>query len=246
MDKKVLMNEILTLLNKVNRQAQILVHLPNMARIDVDLLLAEIRQVYDKTLDLQLKVETTRLEPKTEPKPSHPISTIAEPNSQSSSYPVAQPEEPLLFPEPEILEPEIPKPVQPSYEEYSQPQQITTHPSTHPESGVNAASVAQPKSVHQAYEDRTADQSIASRLQYNPINDLRSAIGISDKFLLMSQLFNGSLEQYNAAIERLNNFYNYDDAEIFLGSLKILHDWTDELPAIERLLYLIRRRYQKE
>ena len=55
MDKKVLMNEILTLLNKVNQHAQILGQLPNMARIDVDLLLSEIRQVYDKTLDLDRK-----------------------------------------------------------------------------------------------------------------------------------------------------------------------------------------------
>ena len=241
MDKKVLINEILTLLNKVNRQAQILVHLPNMARIDVDLLLAELRQVYDKTLDLQLKVETTRLEPKTETKTTHPFSTTSESISQPSTHPASKPEEPLLFPEPEIA-----KPVQTSEEEYPPLQQNTTHQTTHPESTINPATAVPPKSLHQAYEEKIADQSIASRLQYNPINDLRSAIGINDKFLLMSQLFNGSLEKYNAAIERLNNFYSYEDAEIFLGSLKILHDWTDELPAIERLQYLVKRRYQKD
>ena len=237
MDKKVLMNEILTLLDKVNRQAQILVHLPNMARIDVDLLLAEIRQVYDKTLDLQLKVETTRIEPKSEAKPTHPLTAASESISQPSIHSASKPEEPSLFPDPEIS-----KPVQPPYEEHIQPQQTVIQP----ESIVNTVSALQPKSLHQAYEEKIGDQSIASRLQYNPINDLRSAIGINDKFLLMSQLFNGSLEQYNAAIERLNNFYSYEDAEIFLGSLKILHEWADELPAIERLQYLVRRRYQRE
>ena len=116
----------------------------------------------------------------------------------------------------------------------------------HPVQSLNTAATAQPRSLQQSYQDNNADHSIAARLQYNPINDLRSAIGINDKFLLMSQLFKGSLEQYNSAIERLNNFYKYDDAEIFLGSLKILHDWPDELSAIEKLQNFVKRRYQKE
>ena len=260
MDKKILMNEILTLLDKVNRQAQILVHLPNMARIDVDLLLAEIRQVYDKTLDLQLKIETSREEPKTEPKV-----IIAPPVIPKQIFePLVQPEtktpEPLLFPEHEIPKPAPPSdfeyskyqqkveplPTPPSENEYKKPQQSVTPLSIHPVQSLNTAATAQPRSLQQSYQDNNADHSIAARLQYNPINDLRSAIGINDKFLLMSQLFKGSLEQYNSAIERLNNFYKYDDAEIFLGSLKILHDWPDELSAIEKLQNFVKRRYQKE
>ena len=260
MDKKILMNEILTLLDKVDRQAQILVHLPNMARIDVDLLLAQLRQVYDKTLDLQLKIETSRLEPKTEPKVIIAPSAIPESNIELSVPTATIPEEPLLFPEHEIPKPAPPSdyeyspyqqkvtplPTSPPEIEYRQPQQSVTPLSTHSAPSLNATTVAQPKSLQQAYEEKNADHSIAARLQYNPINDLRSAIGINDKFLFMSQLFKGSLEQYNSAIERLNNFYNYEDAEIFLGSLKILHDWADELPAIEKLQNFVKRRYQKE
>lgn len=249
MDKKVLMNEILTLLDKVNSQAQILMHLPNMARIDVDLLLAEIRQVYDKTLDLQLKIEISRQEPKTELKTeSKPIITtspIAESNNQIFVNPEPKPKEPTLFPVPET-----PKPIPPSEYKYSQYQQIPaplpTSPAPIQVAPLNTTSATLPKSLQQAYEEKNADHSLASRLQYNPINDLRSAIGINDKFLLMSQLFKGSLEHYNAAIERLNNFYDYEDADIFLGSLKILHDWADGLPAIDKLQYFLKRRYQKE
>jgi hypothetical protein len=241
MDKKVLMNEILTLLNKVNQQAQVLGHLPNMARIDVDLLLSEIRQVYDKTLDLQIKMEESRQEPKPEVKRENPYMPIPEPTPPPAIHHTPIEEEPLLFTEPEIV-----KPVPTGVFEYIPPPKTVVPEPPAPAPKVIPTPVEKPKSLHQAYEEQTADHSIAARLQYNPINDLRSAIGINDKFLIMNQLFKGSMEQYNSAIERLNGFYNYEDAEIFLGSLKILHDWADDLPANEKLLHFVKRRYQKE
>ncbi|MDP4291729.1 MAG: hypothetical protein Q8908_11660 [Bacteroidota bacterium] len=241
MDKKVLMNEILTLLDKVNRQAQILEHLPNMARIDVDLLLAEIRQVYDKTLDLQSKIENTRQESKNENKSSNSYHPVSEATPPPPVHKEVKTEEPVLFSEP-IIE----KPAPPVDFEYIPPPKVEAPKPVIAEPAVKPPDPASQKSIHEVYEEKTEDHSLLSRLQYNPINDLRSAIGISDKFLIMNQLFKGSLEQYNGAIERLNNFYNYDDAEVFLGSLKILHDWADDLPAIEKLSHFVKRRYQKE
>lgn len=241
MDKKVLMNEILNLLNKVNRQAEILGHLPNMARIDVDLLLAEIRQVYDKAIDLQIKIEETREQTKTENKSAHPVAPPSEPVVHPLAHPAPIIEEPVLFNEPEVekLAPAV------EFEYIPTPKVETPSPAT-PTPATPPTSSSQPKSVHEAYEEQNADHSIVSRLQYNPINDLRSAIGISDKFLIMNQLFKGSLEQYNGAIERLNNFFSYEDADIFIGSLKILHDWADDLPAVAKLQHFVKRRYQKE
>jgi len=241
MDKKVLMNEILTLLDKVNQQGQILSRLPNMARIDVDLLLVQIRQVYDKTLDLQLKIEISRQEHKTEIRNTVPEPVMTEPVIHPTVHPAPKVEEPVLFTEPEPIKPE------PKVDfEYIPAPRVVTPPPALPTPLVIPAPAEQPKSVHQAYEEQITDHSLAAKLQYNPINDLRSAIGINDKFLIMNQLFKGSMEQYNAAIERLNGFYNFEDAEIFLGSLKMLHDWADDLPANEKLLHFVKRRYQKE
>ena len=63
---------------------------------------------------------------------------------------------------------------------------------------------------------------------------------------MMNQLFTGSLEQYNANIERLNNFHNFEDADSFLIQLKELHSWADDLTALEKLNHYVKRRYQKE
>lgn len=261
MEKKALMNEILALLEKVNRQAHILTYLPNMARIDVDLLLAQLRQVYDKTIDLQTSVENSRHEIKPVPKPV----PIVETHLPTPTPPASKPNDPSLFQavEPpkhessvivEIVKenhdvadideevfvlkhsapiiPPTPLPVEPKPIHHVVPEHLHT-----PEA---------PKSLHQAFEEKAVDHSLASRLQYNPINDLRSAIGINDKFLMMNQLFKNSLEHYNTTIDRLNNFHNFEDADDFLIQLKELHSWTDELPALEKLTHYLKRRYQKE
>lgn len=261
MEKKALMNEILALLDKVNRQAQILTILPNMARIDVDLLLAQLRQVYDKTIDLQSSVEDGRHEQKTVVRP---VSTV-ETHLPTPTPPVSAPHDPSLFQpveapkrEPEVIIEIVQDRPEVSNVEVEPPfvkPEVVIHPlsTLRPEAKPihrvvpDHSIIPEPaKSLHQAFEEKTVDHSLASKLQYNPINDLRSAIGINDKFLMMNQLFTGSLEQYNSNIERLNNFHNFDDADAFLFQLKELHGWADDLTAFEKLNHYVKRRYQKE
>ena len=48
------------------------------------------------------------------------------------------------------------------------------------------------------------------------ISDLRKAIGINDKFIMLRDLFAGNEAQYNATIDALNNFTNLDDCMIYI------------------------------
>ncbi len=60
------------------------------------------------------------------------------------------------------------------------------------------------------------DKSIVENLTNRPLADLRAAIGINEKFLFVNELFGGSLQEYNQAIQALNQAGNLDSAlEIF-------------------------------
>lgn len=48
------------------------------------------------------------------------------------------------------------------------------------------------------------------------ISDLRKAIGINDKFIMLRDLFAGNEAQYNATIDALNSFTNLDDCMIYI------------------------------
>lgn len=48
------------------------------------------------------------------------------------------------------------------------------------------------------------------------ISDLRKAIGINDKFIMLRDLFGGNEAQYNATIDALNSFTSLDDCMIYI------------------------------
>lgn len=88
------------------------------------------------------------------------------------------------------------------------------------------------------------DNSLAAKLQQNPIGDLKSAIGINDKFLLVNELFGGSMEKYNKSIENLNDLKTYNGAMIYLNELKIELQWNSSNEAYRKLAELVKHKFE--
>ena len=88
------------------------------------------------------------------------------------------------------------------------------------------------------------DHSLASKLQQNPIPDLKSAIGINDKFLFVNELFGGSMEKYNKSIENLNDLKTLNGALIYLNELKIELQWNSSNEAYQKLKDLVSRKFE--
>jgi len=87
------------------------------------------------------------------------------------------------------------------------------------------------------------DPSIAARMQKAKINDLRSAIGINDKFLFINDLFRGNMQQYNKVLDELNDFKSLGGAQTYLMELKVEHQWDAESNAFNRLSHFVERRF---
>ena len=87
------------------------------------------------------------------------------------------------------------------------------------------------------------DTSLAARLQRKPVSDLASAIGINDKFLLLNELFGGSMEKYNKSIRALNNFSTLLGAKTYMSELQIEFQWNCESDAYKKLDNLVERRF---
>ncbi len=87
------------------------------------------------------------------------------------------------------------------------------------------------------------DRSISAKLQRNPISNLKTAIGINEKFLLMNELFNGNMNDYTEAMNALNNFESYTDATNFINNLEEKYNWDESIESIDLLIDFIQRRY---
>ena len=72
--------------------------------------------------------------------------------------------------------------------------------------------------VHTLADTIAAPKDMASEIvRKERITDLKQAIGINDKFLLLRDLFGGDTERYERTIDRLNEFDDLDDCIIYIS-----------------------------
>ena len=74
---------------------------------------------------------------------------------------------------------------------------------------------------------------------FNRISDLRKAIGINDKFLMIKDLFGGNADLYNTTIDRLNAFDDLDDCMIYIAEN---FAWNPDSVGAKLLVSLIERK----
>lgn len=90
---------------------------------------------------------------------------------------------------------------------------------------------------------KPADKTIAGQAVKQPISNIKASIGINEKFILLKDLFKNNTDEYNDALEKLNNFDTYSDAEDFFQELKAKYNWDAEGKSFQSLAELLNRRY---
>jgi len=87
------------------------------------------------------------------------------------------------------------------------------------------------------------EKRIADKLQENNVIDLRTTIGINDKFLFINELFEGNMRIYDEAIQQLNTSTTMAQADMLLLDLKIAYNWDSESPTVKKFVELVRRKF---
>lgn len=74
--------------------------------------------------------------------------------------------------------------------------------------------------------------------------DVKAAISLNDKLLFIKDLFNGYSLAYSEAIELLNRFDNFAEADAFLQSNYALKNgWSEKPQTVEKLYGVLRKRF---
>lgn len=99
------------------------------------------------------------------------------------------------------------------------------------------------ESVHRKIASKGSSKTLADKLHHNPIKDLKSAIGINEKFLFVNQLFEGNLQNYSAAIEKINSVNDYGMAKQVAADLAGQLNWDDNNEHVKNFMELVERRF---
>jgi hypothetical protein len=76
-----------------------------------------------------------------------------------------------------------------------------------------------------------------------PVKDIKSAIGLNEKFLFINQLFKGDSVTYNAVIDRLNTSTSIELAMNHIQSLSESNNWESHSESARSFIDIIERRF---
>lgn len=264
------------------------------SQIELDLMLDDIRQLYEKFKllgQLNMMPPAIRVEKPSAAAPSpaaHPAETRPEPKEEKQmqaeeqqSEPVAGPiqqppqgeefnaentdrnDEPEKAPAPEHMPPPKEKapfreikpepPAEPRASVTPEVQQTpkpagakTSRPpaqSEKPKPTLADTFHNEKKSLSDTIVSPATDSSLGTRMQAQPIADLKAAIGLNERFNFITDLFANDLLGFDEAVKQLNNAAGRDEALAFLASLHEKYNWDDSIAALSRFTEFVHRRF---
>ncbi len=101
-------------------------------------------------------------------------------------------------------------------------------------------------SLAEKFQDNTELKTVEKKISKKPLKDIKEAIGINDKFLLINELFKGNQHHYNQALQFFNLAEGFDEANGMFSRMKTELGWKEDSKATQILAELIQRRHPLE
>jgi len=252
MENNIIKDEIIELLEIIIEQSEVIsVREGQIPQIEIDIVLSNIRELYDKYRALD---KSNQQMPYLQVQNDKPKPTIVENNLNKEKSEIKKPvvEEKKIIKEEKVIPKEnisqIPLPLDEKIPEKNTepPQEKIQRPSVDLFSSHSTIAdnfKDEKRSLNEKLSLSQTDKSIADKLKKNPIKDLKVSIGINEKFKFINELFEGNLQKYDDGLAKLNSFSNYEEAYKYLLFLKKESGWGDENEAYLLLSELVSRRY---
>jgi outer membrane biosynthesis protein TonB len=233
--------------------------------VTVQMLLTELQQTVQtnhtpkKVAVVMPHVPTVAVSP--EPMPEEQPAPPQAPEIQQPAAPEVQPEtqEPAEIPTetpsemPQEQPEEIPSPSEPSTTTYGlrptnpaffmQEEAPTLAQQKKEVFELNTAEYGEEISLNDKLKVNNAPE-LASKLQEEPIRDLRKAININDRYQFISELFRGDETMYERSIKTINSFSVYQEANYWIQREMIYKlGWDDNNPVVKHFNQLVKRRF---
>ena len=85
---------------------------------------------------------------------------------------------------------------------------------------------------------------LQEKLALDPIKDLKTAIGINDKFQFTATLFNGDEKAFEMAVKTINGFKIYAEGQFWIKSnLREQNKWDETAEVVKAFDLLVKRRF---
>lgn len=206
-------------------------------RIEFDITIFKLQQIYDAILHLQLPLVNDSRNEETPIPANEPKNNIGEHNKDSKvvNNDLMQLDDQM---QEEIAEHKTEKGQAPDTKHI---EEIQHQQDAHQGKEILAEKYRKnQKYINELLAQGYHKQDISSLMQSKPLKNIEAAIGINEKFLFTRELFSNDEETFLKTIRILNNSSNFNEAFNYIHST---FNWNIEGEAAQKLLDLVRRRF---
>ena len=101
-----------------------------------------------------------------------------------------------------------------------------------------------PASIPVEINEVITNTELQEKLALDPIKDLKTAIGINDKFQFIATLFNGDEKAFEMSVKTINGFKIYAEAQFWIKSnLREQYNWDETADVVKAFDLLVKRRF---
>jgi len=221
-----------------------------ITQIDIDLTLDKIRKLYDIYLGLNITIigtESSKVIEKPDPTihEPEPVVKVNEDEEKDEEKPlpistttIDEAEASTKTPEPDTIKDTS---LGDTIDLFSD---STTSEKPASQSAIPEQPMDDKKTIGDKISEEQKNESIADKIQKDSIGDLKSAIGINEKFHFINELFDGDMKEYNETIEKLNNSGSLQEGMTSFNLLVNKKDWDNKSDAVSQLKGFIERKYK--
>lgn len=184
--------------------------------LEVGVMIAKVHKIQDRLSVLKYLLEKEEVEAKTE-------------SYGTFTPPSAMPQQKTTTPESIIAEEKETEP---------EAETLPNNESTTPEQQPAPAPTEQEKVAA-----ATEAQELAEKLSRTPINSLKEAFSLNDRYLYANELFDKNMEAFNNLITTIDACNNLTEAQEQLSLARQAYHWDDENVFVNEFTVLVERRF---
>jgi hypothetical protein len=217
MDKKQIRKEIAVLINSIKEHSDNIGDKEHIPQLELELILHKIEKLYQKSIVF-----------------NH-LNSLPK---QYSKEITERKEEKIIVPPTQVTE----NPKAEIKPEKKETPKVETPKSSVDLFGSELPPVIEKLKAEKKVEKKEEKPSVI-KIQRPSITDIKSAIGINDKFQFANELFGGNMQEYEIAVQQLNTAETLESASEYFMSIQQLYNWDSENETVKRLFDLVERRY---
>ena len=210
----------------------------DIPQLELDLMKEKIRTIYDILSDVTIqKVTDQHKEAETITQPKLDLDSIQDEESVPEPLPGLVPDIE------EDVEIEVENTATDNIEAQERPPSLSEPTLSLFDEPLTNSDDIEKKSVGEKIAEEKSIESVGEAIQSKKITSLKLAIGINEKFFFLNELFDGKMNEYNDAIEELDQKETFKDAMEYLVLLFDKRSWEEESEAYNQLKGFLEKKF---